>query len=155
MTKAEYLKVWRQEHTDYMQQYHKGYYQKNHELVGGNNKKYYLEHRDELLEYKKEYYHKNKHKFSKLTPYQNRKRSLKNLYKLSLKEYRQLLRKQGYKCALCKMRVRYRLHVDHCHKTNKIRGLLCKKCNFGLGQFNDSMTLLQKAIGYLGRSNGK
>jgi len=41
------------------------------------------------------------------------------------------------------------LAIDHCHESNKIRGLLCMNCNQGLGKFKDSPKLLQKAIEYL------
>jgi hypothetical protein len=41
------------------------------------------------------------------------------------------------------------LSIDHCHKTGKIRGLLCKDCNIGLGHFKDNIKLLQKAEEYL------
>jgi hypothetical protein len=40
-------------------------------------------------------------------------------------------------------------HVDHCHKTNKRRGLLCHKCNVGLGMVQDSVEHLEKLIAYL------
>lgn len=39
--------------------------------------------------------------------------------------------------------------VDHDHNTNKIRGLLCSRCNMGLGFFDDSIEGLTKAINYL------
>ena len=41
------------------------------------------------------------------------------------------------------------LHLDHCHDTNNIRGLLCKNCNPGIGQFKNSIDLLLCAIEYL------
>lgn len=39
--------------------------------------------------------------------------------------------------------------VDHCHETNRIRGLLCRRCNIGLGMFKDSIRNLKEAINYL------
>lgn len=41
------------------------------------------------------------------------------------------------------------LHIDHNHKTNKVRGVLCTNCNRGIGHLKDSPTLLLKAIAYL------
>ena len=51
-------------------------------------------------------------------------------------------------CESCGREVR-RLEVDHCHTTGKFRGLLCGKCNRGLGHFLEDINLLQKAISYL------
>jgi hypothetical protein len=42
-----------------------------------------------------------------------------------------------------------RLAVDHCHKTNRVRGLLCQRCNMAIGNLNDDVELLKKAIKYL------
>lgn len=87
-----------------------------------------------------------------------RKYMLKKQYGISLEEYNELLLKQNNKCAICGNFETQRsnpkgkidsLRVDHNHKTNKIRGLLCSKCNFGISQFNDDIELLLKAIEYL------
>ncbi len=55
------------------------------------------------------------------------------------------------KCAICggKPLSKRLLDIDHDHKTGKIRGLLCRKCNLGLGLFKDNETSLQTAISYL------
>lgn len=43
----------------------------------------------------------------------------------------------------------YIMHVDHCHTTNKVRGLLCHRCNVGLGYFKDRISYLKSATDYL------
>jgi hypothetical protein len=43
----------------------------------------------------------------------------------------------------------YRLSIDHSHNSKNIRGLLCKKCNTGIGMFKDNIQLLENAINYL------
>ena len=54
---------------------------------------------------------------------------------------------QSHKCAICGKLAD--LHIDHCHLTNKYRGLLCMQCNTGLGKFYDNVEYLQQAIKYL------
>ena len=81
-----------------------------------------------------------------------RKNVLKHRYGLSLEDYANLLKIQNNKCAICGMTtLEYakNFHVDHCHKTTKIRGLLCYKCNMVLGYFKDNVDLFLKAIDYL------
>lgn len=60
--------------------------------------------------------------------------------------------KQNDCCAICnKSRIclKQDLDVDHCHKTNKIRGLLCRECNHGVGLFKDDINKIQDSIEYL------
>ena len=73
--------------------------------------------------------------------------SIKWLYKLTQLEYLELFELQEGKCALCNRHVK--LHVDHDHDTGEVRGLLCHRCNVGLGYFQDNTQLLYKAIKYL------
>jgi hypothetical protein len=57
---------------------------------------------------------------------------------------------QSYRCAICKQKPNGRLlSVDHDHNSNRLRGLLCDRCNLGLGSFNDSSISLEAATGYL------
>lgn len=61
---------------------------------------------------------------------------------------------QGSACAICRTPTPTGRgwHVDHCHTTQKVRGVLCHHCNTGLGMFRDSPTALAAAITYLGNN---
>lgn len=72
----------------------------------------------------------------------------KTAYGLPLGGYQRLFETQRGMCAICG-REGVKFDVDHCHSTNKIRGLLCRKCNLVLGLVNDDLVLLEKAITYL------
>ena len=71
--------------------------------------------------------------------------------KLTPEHYSAMNMAQDFCCAICKNPniANRRLGVDHDHKTNEIRGLLCHNCNLGLGYFKDSTELLSRAIKYL------
>jgi|SRR5882672_4684864 len=75
------------------------------------------------------------------------KKALK-IYNLTLEEYNGLFQKFDFKCGICAGTEK--LCVDHDHVTNKIRGILCGECNFGLGKFKDNVELLKQAVRYLG-----
>ena len=69
-------------------------------------------------------------------------------YGLTLDCYGKMLKKQGGKCAICLTEPK-RFHIDHCHATSKVRGLLCESCNLGLGKFYDNPESLKRAAVYL------
>lgn len=72
--------------------------------------------------------------------------------KMSYEDFKLMLKKQNGKCAICREpEVKRRMSVDHCHKTGKVRGLLCQMCNTSLGGFKDNPKLLKKAINYLNK----
>lgn len=77
----------------------------------------------------------------------------KRQYGITREMYNSTLSQQDGKCAICKTkeigRGHTHFHVDHNHSTNKIRGLLCDKCNRGLGFFKDNYTILTAACEYL------
>ena len=63
---------------------------------------------------------------------------------------------QNNRCAICDANFSIEVpHVDHSHATGKVRGVLCAKCNMGLGSYKDSVILLEKAIFYLRRFSGE
>lgn len=79
--------------------------------------------------------------------------SLKRNFNITYADYLALLTKQNNRCEICKSlnSSKKHFHVDHCHKTGKVRGLLCRKCNTGLGFFDDNPELLIKAAEYINR----
>ena|ERR1035437_7998832 len=82
---------------------------------------------------------------------QHRRAEYKRLYDLTLEEYAAILTKQKGRCAICSTTnpgLRS-WHVDHCHKTRQVRGLLCMNCNHLLGRAKDDPTILGRAIEYL------
>lgn len=81
---------------------------------------------------------------------------IKSTYGLSASDYKQLLDDCNGTCSICNQKetatIRGKvceLTVDHCHQSGKVRGLLCRQCNVGLGNFKDNVGLLQSAIKYL------
>ena len=68
-------------------------------------------------------------------------------YGITEKEYQTLLEEQGGLCAICKEE--QKLAVDHCHITQKVRGLLCHACNVALGFFKDDPVRVDAAVVYL------
>jgi len=84
---------------------------------------------------------------------QARERHLVRKYGLSEAMYVEMLRKQNGCCAICgaaeSEQFKGVLHVDHCHSTGKVRGLLCRGCNHMLGSIRDEPGILLKAVEYL------
>ena len=79
-------------------------------------------------------YHRNKHKHIEDRKY----RHLQYTYNITIEEYNKLLENQNNKCLICDRDINelaFNLCVDHDHKTGKIRGLICRKCNGALGWY--------------------
>jgi hypothetical protein len=76
-------------------------------------------------------------------------------YGLTGESYDRLLAEQDGKCASCFRPSAKRLHVDHCHETGKVRGLLCGNCNSALGHAKDDIDRLRLLIDYLLKSQTK
>jgi len=84
-----------------------------------------------------------------------REKSTKYLYGVTWEEVTDQHQKQGGGCAICGVPIslsvglKETLCVDHCHETNRVRGLLCNPCNNGLGRFKDNPASLRAAADYL------
>lgn len=90
------------------------------------------------------YRERDKEKYRKYA----RNHHLTKTYNITQEEYVKLVEKQKNKCLVCK-EVQKQFHIDHCHKTGKIRGLLCGKCNRGIGMLKEDPKILLSAINYL------
>lgn len=104
--------------------------------------------------YRAEYEAKNKEKIKAYKKKHGRRIKLKHKYGITLEDYNRMLINQNHSCAICnsketKCSLSDNLYVDHCHETNKVRGLLCHDCNRGLGAFEDNITSIENAIRYL------
>jgi len=75
-------------------------------------------------------------------------------YGMSQDQFNKMLVDQNNMCKICnnKFKDKKDTHIDHCHNSNIVRGLLCNNCNMALGQFNDNTDIMDKAIKYLENS---
>lgn len=94
--------------------------------------------------------------YRRLSPHLEKARALRDSFDISLEEYQAMHEAQSGCCAICgepetesRLGKLKSLAVDHCHKTGKIRALLCVACNTGLGKFKDDAIVLEKAAEYV------
>jgi len=82
-----------------------------------------------------------------------KKNTRKVKYGITAEQFKLLANKQDGLCAICKKQEKLgtALSVDHCHESGRIRGLLCRQCNVGIGNLGHDIELLEKAIKYLMR----
>jgi hypothetical protein len=76
---------------------------------------------------------------------------LANNYGMTVEQYEAMVAAQDHKCALCRRTPGHRLHVDHNHATGAVRQLLCRPCNYALGNAQDDPALLRAMAAYLER----
>jgi hypothetical protein len=83
----------------------------------------------------------------------NRDRHLRRTYGITLLEYDAMLARQSGKCAACfdALVAGKTTHVDHCHETKKVRGILCHKCNVTLGNSGEDSLRLRSIANYIDR----
>ena len=123
----------------------KAYRERTKERRSQQGKARYEASKQQVLATRKTQYQVNKER--------HRAASIKKLYGLTPEEWNALFEQQKGQCAICgndfDMNKSKFIQVDHCHDTGVIRGLLCTKCNVGLGAFGDSLEMLLKAVQYL------
>lgn len=135
------------------------FHKKNGELTLSGEQKY----RSHCIPCGREYSHSNwlKRKESGEHRRVSYKYQLNKNYNLSVHQFNEMYRGQSGACLICGKTLEnifllvkgVRLAIDHCHKTGKVRGMLCNNCNSGIGKLNDDIEMLEKAIWYL-KENG-
>ncbi len=125
-------------------------------------KKHYQKHKEEIkakMKYRsdedrakaRERYIRNGANYLSRTPEWRKAQHLKNKYGLSLEEYNQLLEDTGTFCPICRKSFgKIPPVIDHNHKTKKIRGIICRHCNLGIGLLGEDIKILRKAIKWIG-----
>lgn len=115
-------------------EYNISHYNRNRQKIQKVHRKYQKKNNDRIYKQRKE--------SGKDWEYK-----LKHLYGLSLEEYNNMLNKQKNKCLICG--INKKLDIDHNHKNGKVRGLLCQKCNKGIGLLKENELILFNSIKYL------
>jgi hypothetical protein len=126
----------------------KKWHAKNKEKAKTYAKKWQVKNREKLRAYQRKWVAKNR---GKMRGYQ-RKWVAKNVYGVTWEQVEAQREFQHHQCAICFSPFNYAgraPHIDHDHVTGRVRGLLCGKCNPGLGYFNDDYALLASAARYL------
>lgn len=134
-----YQKQWAKDNEGHIKQYNRQWYKNNSECRKENTKQWKKDNPEKVRQWNKD------------NPRKRRQTRFKCSYGLSYEDWQEMWDNQDGKCAICAEPFKNpsSANVDHNHETDKIRGLLCQKCNLGLGLFNDNPRLVFKAFEYL------
>ena len=106
-------------------------------------REYRAKNLDRLRAQGRDWYHRNRDR--------TRDNVLRSRHGITLADFERMLAEQGGVCAICGRPPNGHgaLHVDHCHTTGRIRGLLCFSCNYAVGALQDKPELFERAADYL------
>jgi len=120
----------------------------NKERLKESARQYYIANRERVREAEIKY------SSSDLAKFRRRKSHYKRMYDLSEDQVRDLLDLQKGCCAICGESLDTSYDVDHCHKTGKVRELLCGSCNKAIGYLREDRNIAIAAAKYLEKHNG-
>jgi len=152
MNRKEYFKHYNEINKDKIKEYLKHYNKINKDKRNLYSKNYYKSNRESVLKKQKIYYELNKTEIIN----KNRNRYLKRKFGITIDDYNEMLTLQLSGCSICGKSINdngNKLDIDHDHKTGKVRGLLCKNCNKGIGLFYENINILEGAINYIKKYN--
>ena len=125
--------------------------EKNRDRCLAYNRKWAKDNPDKVKASNKRRYERTKHIIRAKSRDNNRKKK----YGLSPEQYNNMFEAQNKACAICKSHEPYSKfgwHVDHCHISGAVRGILCNRCNTSMGMAGDSIDRLRAMIDYLSRA---
>lgn len=143
LNRKEYARKWYLKNKDRLNTGSKIYFYKNKEKLHLAHKKYYLKNKEKIkVKHAQQYINTREIK---------RDKWYKRTYGISWEDKQRMIQSQEGRCMICKESFisEKTTHVDHDHKTGKIRDILCDTCNNGIGKFKDNIELMQNAINYL------
>jgi len=105
-----------------------------------------------LSEFYKDNSRKDKHQTKCKPCHENVKfKSKVGAYGISVTKFYEILDEQNHKCCICEedLITKKHRHIDHDHKTGKVRGILCHHCNTAIGLFKENVNIMKQAIDYI------
>lgn len=121
--------------------YGKTYRRANKKKIAERNKAWRLRNRERLRKYQREWQRRHKGRTHWY--------ATKNRYGVTEKDFNAMFSEQAGVCAICAKPDTTRLSIDHCHKAQRVRGLLCRKCNLSIGHIHDSTEMIFRMLNYL------
>ena len=154
MPQTEAQARWYRENAETVKRRTNARYWANRDKIAAEQRQYAAAHKDHKRAYDIEYRARGDW---------HRRRHLRYKYGLTIEAYEARLASQGGLCAICRRPEMAlgnngetkRMAVDHDHDTGRVRGLLCSRCNPGLGYFLSSTELLESALAYLRGGDAK
>ena len=112
---------------------------------------YYLKNREKVIARSKKWAEENKERKQQIV----RSSHIKRKYGITLEQEQEIKNAQNNQCPICKSGLGegHKTHIDHCHTTGRVRGILCHACNVLLGHARESVDILQSAQAYLKKYN--
>jgi Recombination endonuclease VII len=152
-------KAWRLANPEKVRALKKAWSDANPDKVAAQKKRYWENNKERLSEKRKAEHKANPEKqraYDKKKrdkhPEKMRDRHLRRSYGISLAEFSAMRQSQGDRCSICKTGFSLvKPHVDHCHKTGRVRGILCPQCNTSLGLLNEDPKIVRGMLAYINK----
>lgn len=139
----ERVSIYRKENPEKTKELVNRWHKENPDRASKNNRLWYARNAEAVKERSAVWQREN--------PEKVRSRELKKKYGLSVEKFNAMLSDQGGACKICKKQAQKNknLSVDHCHTSNRIRGIICQPCNMALGMVKDNVGVLRSMIAYV------